>query len=69
MAEGDLRGEEPEPRIDGAVLAIGLFDGIGALRVALELIGVPVPGLCVSRETWTCPSCGGVPLPRGVTLP
>ena len=44
MAEGDLRGEEPEPRIDGAVLAIGLFDGIGALRVALELIGVPVLG-------------------------
>lgn len=44
VSEGTLRGEVPDPRVDGGVLAIGLFDGIGALRVALELLGIPVLG-------------------------
>ena len=44
IASGNLRGEHPEPRLDGGVVAIGLFDGIGALRVSLELLGVPVLG-------------------------
>ena len=37
VAEGELRGERPE-RSDIQVLSIGLFDGIGALRVALDLL-------------------------------
>ena len=44
IAEGSLRGEYPEPRWDGGVVVIGLFDGIGALRVAMELLGAPIIG-------------------------
>ena len=44
IAAGDMRGEVPEARIEGGILAIGLFDGIGALRVALELVNIPVVG-------------------------
>lgn len=44
VAEGGLRGQWPELGPDSGILAIGLFDGIGALRVALELLGIPVVG-------------------------
>ena len=44
VAEGRLRGELAETRGDQAVLVVGLFDGLGALRVAIELLGVPVLG-------------------------
>lgn len=37
VASGKLRGELPELRSDHKVLSIGLFDGVGALRVALDL--------------------------------
>ena len=40
VSEGELRGERPE-RSDVQVLSVGLFDGIGALRVALDLLGLP----------------------------
>eukprot|EP00438_Fugacium_kawagutii_P035720 Skav230250 [mRNA] locus=scaffold1520:20627:24494:+ [translate_table: standard] len=44
VAEGGLRGDIPEARGDFTVLSIGLFDGIAALRVALDLVGVQVLG-------------------------
>ena len=44
VAAGKLRGELPELRSEHRVLSIGLFDGIGALRVALDLLGVEVLG-------------------------
>ena len=44
VAEGSLRGEVPETRTGEMVLSVGLFDGIGALRVALDLIGCQVIG-------------------------
>ena len=43
-ASGKLRGELPELRSDHKVLSIGLFDGIGSLRVGLDLLGVNVIG-------------------------
>lgn len=44
-AEGALvRGELPEPMDVVEVLTIGLFDGIGALRVAADLLHLPVAG-------------------------
>ena len=43
VAQGALRGEVPESG-DLTVFSLGLFDGIGALRVALELINVKVLG-------------------------
>eukprot|EP00435_Cladocopium_sp_Y103_P050459 s406_g15.t1 len=49
VAQGSLRGELPETRSGAAVFAVGLFDGIGALRVALDALGVPVLGY-VSAE-------------------
>ena len=49
VSEGCLRGELPENRSEHAVFAVGLFDGIGALRVALDALGVPVLGY-VSAE-------------------
>ena len=39
-----LRGERPEGQHDHRVLSVGLFDGIGALRVALDLLEVEVIG-------------------------
>lgn len=44
VAQGGLRGQWPEHGPEVGILAIGLFDGIGALRVALELLGIPVVG-------------------------
>ena len=44
ISQGKLRGEEPEKRGDFMVLVVGLFDGLGALRLAVEALGVPVIG-------------------------
>ena len=44
VSQGSLRGELPENRGDFTVLCIGLFDGISALRVALDVLGVQVLG-------------------------
>ena len=41
---GKLRGELPEGGREHKVLSIGLFDGIGSLRVALEVLSVEVLG-------------------------
>eukprot|EP00435_Cladocopium_sp_Y103_P057709 s1098_g20.t1 len=43
-AYGKLRGELPELRQEHQVLTVGLFDGIGALRVAADLLGLQVLG-------------------------
>ena len=42
--DGEIRGVHPEDRRDHKVLSIGLFDGIAALRVALDLLQVDVVG-------------------------
>eukprot|EP00438_Fugacium_kawagutii_P011017 Skav214773 [mRNA] locus=scaffold3923:40117:45759:+ [translate_table: standard] len=39
-----IRGDVPEPEDVGQVLTIGLFDGVGALRVAADALGLPVIG-------------------------
>ena len=39
-----VRGDVPEEMDLCPVLSIGMFDGIGALRVALDLLGAPVCG-------------------------
>ena len=44
VAQGALRGELADQHGDMSVLVVGLFDGLGALRVAVELLGVPVIG-------------------------
>ena len=44
VSEGCLRGELPELRQDHQVLTIGLFDGISALRVAVDLLGLHIVG-------------------------
>ena len=44
VSQGSLRGERPENVQDLSVLVIGLFDGISALRVALDVLGVHVLG-------------------------
>eukprot|EP00435_Cladocopium_sp_Y103_P025953 s2172_g6.t1 len=44
VAEGSLRGEMAEHTSDHMILTIGLFDGIGALRVALDALGAQVIG-------------------------
>ena len=43
-AHGKLRGELPELRQEHQVLTVGLFDGIAAVRVAADLIGIQVIG-------------------------
>ena len=42
--QGRLRGQLPELRGEHRVLTIGLFDGLGALRVAADLLGLSVLG-------------------------
>eukprot|EP00438_Fugacium_kawagutii_P032621 Skav203452 [mRNA] locus=scaffold2237:11541:14576:- [translate_table: standard] len=44
VAAGGLRGDVPEPRGEFSVLSIGLFDGLAALRVALDIVNVQVLG-------------------------
>ena len=44
VAQGSLRGEHPELRGEHQVLTIGLFDGISALRVATDLLGLHLVG-------------------------
>lgn len=44
VSSGTLRGELAESRRELRIFSVGLFDGIGALRVALELLGVEVLG-------------------------
>ena len=45
MAErGHLRWQNPTPFDYQQILVIGLFDGIGALRVAMDLQGINVGG-------------------------
>ena len=44
VCRGALRGECPEQGDAMVVFSIGLFDGIGALRVALEVVSVRVIG-------------------------
>ena len=43
-ARGELRGRLPRAISEHSVLLVGLFDGIGALRVAMDLQGVQVAG-------------------------
>jgi hypothetical protein len=44
VSQGCLRGEIPENRVDAMVLTVGLFDGLGALRVAADVVGAQVIG-------------------------
>ena len=44
VAQGSLRGEVAEHTGDHMVLSVGLFDGIGALRVALDVLEAQVIG-------------------------
>lgn len=44
VSQGALRGQVPESAGDLMVFSIGLFDGIGALRVALDVLGITVAG-------------------------
>ena len=44
VCEGRLRGEIPENRGEFSIFCVGLFDGISALRVALDVLGVSVLG-------------------------
>ena len=44
VEKGGVRGQLPQPMRDHQVLVVGLFDGIGALRVAMDLQGVSVCG-------------------------
>ena len=44
VEQGQLRGEAPELRVDHKVLTIGLFDGIAALRVAADVVGLDMVG-------------------------
>ena len=39
-----VRGDVPEPEDLVQVLSVGLFDGIGALRVACDVLGLPMAG-------------------------
>ena len=51
-AGGKLRGELPELRGEHQVFSVGLFDGIAALRVAVDLLGLHIIGhVCVWNLT------------------
>ena len=51
VSSGMVRGDAPQASSEAQVLSIGLFDGIGALRVSLDLLGVHVLGhISVEKE-------------------
>ena len=53
-----VRGDVVEPSEVASVLTIGLFDGMGALRVAADSIGIPVAGhISIEKHG---PACRGV---------
>ena len=43
-ATAPVRGELPSEDDSSQILSIGMFDGIAALRVALDCLGIPVAG-------------------------
>ena len=43
-ANSQVRGDIPEEHDFAQVLTVGLFDGVGALRVAADALGLPVAG-------------------------
>ena len=49
--ESDVRGDIPEEIQITQILTVGLFDGLGALRLAVDALGIPVAGhLSVEKE-------------------
>lgn len=51
VAQGKLRGQLPELRSEHMVLTIGLFDGIAALRVAVDALGLyRALAMCLSKR-------------------
>ena len=44
VGRGVLRGQLPELRTEHTVLTTGIFDGIGALRVAVDVLGLEMVG-------------------------
>ena len=43
-SQASIRGEWPEPHDMCQVLTVGLFDGLGALRLACDALGLPMCG-------------------------
>ncbi len=64
-----LRGSLPEDRRDHRLLSIGLFDGIGALRVALDLLGVDVMGHISVEQSKAATRVVEASFPSVVTIP
>ena len=49
--DSEVRGDIPEEIHTTQVLTVGLFDGLGALRLAVDALGIPVAGhLSVEKE-------------------
>ena len=49
--DAEVRGDIPEEIQTVQVLTVGLFDGLGALRLAVDALGIPVAGhLSVEKE-------------------
>lgn len=47
----EVRGDIPEEGSVAQILTVGLFDGLGALRLAVDALGIPVAGhLSVEKE-------------------
>ena len=49
-----VRGEMSAPFVGHGVLALGLFDGIGALRVALDVLHAPLVGYISVESDQAC---------------
>lgn len=63
-----VRGDIPDSADHVQVLTVGLFDGIGALRVAADALGLPMSGhvSCeVSKEGSRVEKIVGLSKPRG----
>ena len=66
VSEGKLRGKLPELWQEHQVLTIGLFDGIAALRAAVDLLGLQLVGhISVEVDEAGC----GVPRPGTTCFP
>eukprot|EP00438_Fugacium_kawagutii_P010455 Skav232993 [mRNA] locus=scaffold387:64192:70081:+ [translate_table: standard] len=68
-SRSSVRGDLPEPHDFGQVLTVGLFDGIAALRVSTDILGLAVAGHISVEKMDTAQRVVEANFPDTITVP
>eukprot|EP00438_Fugacium_kawagutii_P001024 Skav205832 [mRNA] locus=scaffold160:183177:189242:- [translate_table: standard] len=68
-SRSSVRGDLPEPHDFGQVLTVGLFDGIAALRVSTDILGLAVAGHISVEKMDTAQRVVEAHFPDTITVP